>query len=1443
MSGIRKYLNVSLGTSRRSGAGTSVDDREGPASPLPFPAVPRVTISDVHENSPGLPTTPTYADEPPPSSPRRAKVLSWLPKPAVKLATSFSVSTSPTTAPTANARPRAETVSMPSTPDRAGTGDPVTTASTLAVPPQASPTNASRRGSLADTIRSSLQLSPGTVPRRPQPRKSDLDIAEQHRNLFPPSTAPEAASVHSHDRFLTSVEALEYAIATKSSRASFQPPTASAAPSPDLSSTPGKSLSIRIPSLPASNPYDSYPTVATSQPYLNADDRRRLSFAQLLGEHPPSPELDTVYPCSASIRSFDSAVSATTDPPGKPGRRPGSGHGSPTSTHGVPGSAAAAPSPLGRCSYSASHASLPPTAPPTTTDRQTMVPDAERQDPCHESPALPSPESYGGTWSPSPRPVPALPLESRPDHPPLRSRQSQGAVIDDSLRRTSHTPDHHNDDDDGGSGRGRHSATHPGLRPRLPLRLDERYRNLFSDTSRYRARRMTVHLNRLFEKPLAYMRGTGSPTTSTSPPPAGASPPGPPADQRGVSTDSGSSFVVHSVVRTTPRTFNDTYGRNTDPIQHLFTYRPSAEFGIPGPPDSSSPAAGGETSAFHTLLFGTTSPHDRKVSLDQVTPNRYGPPPRSTGSSQSLGPAMGRAQTTDIRALPRAHSSDTERGGSLPQSATDGTPSCRQGGPSPAWSAAESPAVTMRYRGMSIDRETPTLPPRVRIPVRTTSLHSCNSDLDSVASVSTHSAATGVQQAESTSGGGNHAHQYPQQHYHGGTVHPPSTLANQVSSFSQSASQSTPSAPRVTSSEATRFSTGSHPDEHSPVYPQPSHQNPHPHHHAPLSLPPVLSTLSALSAASDPDDTALLAAPIPKPFAQNDLVVETAPSSASSRSSVSSTSPVDQTTGFIRRPSLGSPPSSAAPWRPNLSPTAPPSSPPPLTVMGMANHLPSSPPPPLAQATSRPPPHRMVRRPSSPLARSPSPNSTRPHNALRIDTGRVRAVPVPMQGVAEDDDPAARATGPPKPLPRRPDCDHGMPSVLSLDLSPSQEPSPVASVLPLLDPVSAFSPTGQDYLGAISVALQSTQDDGIVVPHGPGPADSGAVVVPMNTRDKTVADHPRPASASELLARVPVGQVFTQPCSSNASLASPRPIENTLPSRIPRIPPLTSSPVEHRFSSEVYESLERSGDPGWDRSNFTPYPAGSPASASPPHASSSSPPPPPPPPHTASRRPTAPRPTGCDADGPTTPSVVGLATAASPTDSDFNPDDLEPTDDAGDMYLQEALAAHDRGDMTLATAQFRRAAEEGSALGLFFYGLARRHGWGCRADPDFAFRCLQKAVSHAIRELKDGIRSTAATRVAQRELTIALYELAVCYQNGWGVAISLPTAAFYFEIAADLGDPDAQNDIAFCYLNGLGVPLDKFRAAHYFRLASRQGVGIVGNSWIFKSKYANASSP
>lgn len=170
-----------------------------------------------------------------------------------------------------------------------------------------------------------------------------------------------------------------------------------------------------------------------------------------------------------------------------------------------------------------------------------------------------------------------------------------------------------------------------------------------------------------------------------------------------------------------------------------------------------------------------------------------------------------------------------------------------------------------------------------------------------------------------------------------------------------------------------------------------------------------------------------------------------------------------------------------------------------------------------------------------------------------------------------------------------------------------------------------------------------------------------------------------------------------------------------------------------------------------------------------------------------------------------------------------------------DEFIQQAIRFHEDNELEKATYYFKLAADKDSPLGLFLYGIALRHGWGCKSNPKLAVRYLQKAAESAVSDLHTTMAANPS--IARHELVLAIYELGVCFRHGWGVPKNKHTAAYYFEIAANLGDPDAQNDLGFCYANGEGVKKDMKKAAKYYRLAAAQGSSMLGNSWIYKKKY------
>jgi len=72
--------------------------------------------------------------------------------------------------------------------------------------------------------------------------------------------------------------------------------------------------------------------------------------------------------------------------------------------------------------------------------------------------------------------------------------------------------------------------------------------------------------------------------------------------------------------------------------------------------------------------------------------------------------------------------------------------------------------------------------------------------------------------------------------------------------------------------------------------------------------------------------------------------------------------------------------------------------------------------------------------------------------------------------------------------------------------------------------------------------------------------------------------------------------------------------------------------------------------------------------------------------------------------------------------------------------------------------------------------------------------------------LQSGIKKGG---LAKGELVLAMYELANCFRNGWGIKKDPAAAKQYYETAANLGDTDAMNEVAWCYTEGFGTKKDK----------------------------------
>ncbi|PWN22142.1 HCP-like protein, partial [Microstroma glucosiphilum] len=173
-------------------------------------------------------------------------------------------------------------------------------------------------------------------------------------------------------------------------------------------------------------------------------------------------------------------------------------------------------------------------------------------------------------------------------------------------------------------------------------------------------------------------------------------------------------------------------------------------------------------------------------------------------------------------------------------------------------------------------------------------------------------------------------------------------------------------------------------------------------------------------------------------------------------------------------------------------------------------------------------------------------------------------------------------------------------------------------------------------------------------------------------------------------------------------------------------------------------------------------------------------------------------------------------------------------------YLSQGIQYHEQGDLSRSAYYFERSAkvEGGCVVGMCMWGMTLREGWGARKDPRKGFEWIQRAAATAGELMSTSRNRTEADLKAVRsELKLSVYELGKCFCYGWGVKMDKKMALEYFELAAKLGDADAQAEAGALYAAGKGCKKDLKKAAKYYRMAAAQGYDLIGLSWVWKSKF------
>ena len=174
-------------------------------------------------------------------------------------------------------------------------------------------------------------------------------------------------------------------------------------------------------------------------------------------------------------------------------------------------------------------------------------------------------------------------------------------------------------------------------------------------------------------------------------------------------------------------------------------------------------------------------------------------------------------------------------------------------------------------------------------------------------------------------------------------------------------------------------------------------------------------------------------------------------------------------------------------------------------------------------------------------------------------------------------------------------------------------------------------------------------------------------------------------------------------------------------------------------------------------------------------------------------------------------------------------------------FLSQGITYHEQGDLARSAFYFERSAkvDGGCVVGMCMFGMALREGWGARKDPVKGFTWIQRAAARAgeLMSTTTTPKTDSELRAIKSELKLSVYELGKCFCYGWGVKMDKHMALEYFELAAKLGDADAQAEAGALYAAGKGCKKDLRKAAMYYRMAEQGGYDTVGLSWIHKDKY------
>ena len=135
--------------------------------------------------------------------------------------------------------------------------------------------------------------------------------------------------------------------------------------------------------------------------------------------------------------------------------------------------------------------------------------------------------------------------------------------------------------------------------------------------------------------------------------------------------------------------------------------------------------------------------------------------------------------------------------------------------------------------------------------------------------------------------------------------------------------------------------------------------------------------------------------------------------------------------------------------------------------------------------------------------------------------------------------------------------------------------------------------------------------------------------------------------------------------------------------------------------------------------------------------------------------------------------------------------------------VEDAAAAHARGDFATAVRLWRPLAEQGYAATQSSLAYLYVHGQGVTQDYAEGLKWYRRA--------------------AEQGLAIAQLNVGILYINGQGAPQNYEEGARWPRLAADQGHPIAQSSLGSMYADGRGFPQDYVHAHMWLNLAAAQG--------------------